>query len=664
MVFRRSLGALALCVAAVGCGGGGGGGGGVGGGGGSGGVVVGGSSTELIPTAPALGATLATDAATLRPIRDGARWSYRGVYQASATSPQRRYETVTQQASTTPGAADETYSNAGNDGSGTQAISIGGGSVAYRDSIDFAGKGVAEVVNFVELRSPVRAGDQYTILDRRYSDTAIDADGDLRPDTLDIVIYGRVVGVETLTLDNLPPLKAVRVDTVIRSRVTLSKTGTATPVVEARIQTWYADGIGIVRQATSTPVGTVSDSSSTDETLVSWDGLTQGYGAMAAVPAVIPATSADYPSRTVPYFAVYAAARLAGGALVATPRPDTTTNDPGALLTRLDLGGNVVSARAHASLVINNVVWAGHAQGLHHLRSHSPELGWLPQLELTRFGPDGALVGSIGGALIDLTGGHADAYLDMAPAMAVDGQTLWILWRRLVPSAIGRDSQLVLRSHTLDGVPTAGESIVDTIECADLALSASGGQALLSWRRQLPETPRMLATAVPGGAPSVSTLFPAVGLFWSGVFPVRWDNHGAVFWPTPVGGTSLDGGAGGVLLDGAGQPLLSGAGNLSSIRLSNVLGLTAGRVDGNGGRLALVSTDTAALWPDGDTTAAERLSWFDTGSTPLDASPQHVLRLPGLTTQRLLAYPDRVLLIGQVGAGLGSTVVWLNTGPP
>jgi hypothetical protein len=74
---RRWIGVAATLLIVAGCGGGGGGGdaGGSSSGGGSATPSFAGSPADMLPAAPALGTVLAADAATLRPLRDGAAWT-------------------------------------------------------------------------------------------------------------------------------------------------------------------------------------------------------------------------------------------------------------------------------------------------------------------------------------------------------------------------------------------------------------------------------------------------------------------------------------------------------------------------------------------------------------------------------------------------------------
>jgi len=663
-----TVAAVVACALAA-CGGGGGGGGdssagGGGGGGGGGSTGAPGTAADLIPAAPTLGATLAADAATLRPIRDGAVWSYRGVRRLGATATPQPYVTTTRQVSTTAGQAQEIASNPGGEGSSdTQPVNIGGGTVGHTEQIDFAGKGVLETVSVVELRSPVREGDQYTMHSRRYTDTAFDTDGDQKPDTLDVAVYGRVVGAETLTLENLPPLKTVRVDVVLRTRLTPSRSNVPTPVLEVTVQTWYAAGIGVVRQLSTAPLASGTDNETSDETLSAWDGITEGFGAMPDVAAVIPAGNADYPSQAVPADTIHGSATLFDGALLMTRLPDHFGD--GALAVRLDARGRVLSARAHPGLRTTAAVIAGHVEGLVHLASRSYDF-WTTTLDLSRFGADGSVLGTLAGASVDLGGGRSNASLDMPPVAAVDGQILWILWRRLTPSPTGRNSELLLRGYLLDGNPLGPEVLLTSEEVSDLSLSAAGLTALASWTVQAPGSARRYATlSNPQGPAAVDTLASNVTGLGPGSRALRTTNHSVLLWATPLGATVGDGGVAGVRLDGAGQPVLPAGGTLAGARLDN---LNAPAIPGAvtaGDRVLFFRGNDGPLWP-GDTNPvfADRVVWYTLGTGSLSTSPSYTIRLPQIGANRAIALGDRVLLLSAGGAGLRSSVVWLSAGPP
>jgi hypothetical protein len=85
-------------------------------------------------------------------------------------------------------------------------------------------------------------------------------------------------------------VRSVRVDTVIALRVRGSA-GVVGDVTRGELSVWYAEGIGVVRQSARVPTeaGFVQESI---EELDTWDGLTEGLGAMPVVPQRNPSTGA------------------------------------------------------------------------------------------------------------------------------------------------------------------------------------------------------------------------------------------------------------------------------------------------------------------------------------------------------------------------------------
>lgn len=426
------------------------------GGGGSSSTGGGGGATGsgLVPTAPALGAVITADAAVLRPLRDTAVWTYHGASTAFTGATPVSYVTRTTQAATGGAAATESFSNGGNGGAGTQSVSISGGIVGAPQSIDFAGKGIPETLPFIELRSPVRQGDQYTIWDRHYASTNLDADGDNKPDALDVAIFGRVIGVEPLSLPGLPALSTVRVDVTVRARVTLSSNGQMSPVAESVIQTWYARGIGIVRQRTTLPTGN-NDTAIIDEQLSLWDGIAEGFGAMVVQSTVVPLTEALFGSGST----VHGAAAFSDHALALLASPFS----PDSTLVRLDLRGQVVSSRIQPGIPAGSEgLVVPHQQGMLYLRQVQSQSRFTSTVELTRFDADGALVGNVAGATIDLTGPRTAPLFDPMHA-AIDGTTLWLFWHRIYSTPFAQERELILRPYTLDGMPLGPELVVDPV---------------------------------------------------------------------------------------------------------------------------------------------------------------------------------------------------------
>ncbi len=640
-------------------------GGGGGGGAAPGGVGIGGGVTSLVPTAPAVGAVLYSSATTLRPLRSGATWNYRGTRTDYTGAAPLAYETSTSQSAASAGGATEAATNSANDGPAVQTVVVSGGGISTRQSVDFAGKGVAQAFDAIELRSPVRQDDQYTILDKRYTDTAIDADGDGKPDALDVAIYARVVGNETLALPNLPPIKVLRVDTFVLARITGSSTGQVSPIVQSRLRSWYADGIGIVRQISVQPTASGTDVTTTDEQLSSWDGVTNGFGAMAQVPAAIPASNSAFPGSVLPSDrARFAAFAFNDHVLLFTDPPGSAS---GTLISRLDFRGAIQSA----TLVSNGCgVLTAYAAGLICLggAASSSSVDYV----LTRLDSDGNVVGATGGARINLAGGRTSTTVDRVVG-AVDGTTLWLFWGRgYYDFVIGQVAgELILRPYSLDGVALAPEIVVGP-NGVNLSLTAGAGRVTLSWLQQTapPLADWIVATASTAGVSATRVLATNLDSTNGLVRHLRAGDLDVMAW-SQVPGTRVEG-VGGIVFDPPLSPRRAGA-TLSDERIAGVPAYNGAvpSIEAVGSRLAFTTLQQqATLWPgDTSTSAVWAVSWLDIGTGPLAITPVSTVRWGAaqplgyrngqvLLADRILVFEPRVS-----NFGLGTTVVWLNKGP-
>ncbi|MEK8032413.1 hypothetical protein AACH06_16425 [Ideonella sp. DXS29W] len=224
-------------------------------------------TTGLVPTAPTLGATLYNDATVLRPLVDGASWSYAGVNADGVA-----YTNVVTHEGVSSG-VEETASDTFDAGEGSVHVIASNGSIIQPDPIDVNEDGIPDIASAVELRSPVRVNDQFVALDKRLSNMVPDIDGDGRGEALDLATYARVIGNEDVVLSGLPTMTAVRIDRITAARVVLSKDGSKLPTVTSTISTWYAPSIGIIRRRLDAPAESGVGRDVTDERITGWSGL-------------------------------------------------------------------------------------------------------------------------------------------------------------------------------------------------------------------------------------------------------------------------------------------------------------------------------------------------------------------------------------------------------
>ncbi len=589
---------------------------------------------SLLPPAPAVGADLVADAASLRPLRAGAVYAYRGTAGAAAT----RYLTNTTQ--TVGGTSSEAASNAANAGARTAPVSaVTNGAVSNTQSIDFAGKGVRVDVNFTELRSPVRSNDQYQILLQRFTDTNIDVDRDGRFDLVDVAIYARIVGREVLPLPNLPSLNTIRVDTTTLRRVTQIANGVAAPTETRTVQTWYAQGIGIVRQTTS------DGTTTTDEKIASWDGGTVGLGAMA------PQAGGTLPGVNN---GLRAAVAFDSYGLVFS---DTGTADT--LISRMDTRGRIVSSVTLSGMRLGTtakvmrsgtgVIIARQLAG-----ADSTKLG------LTALNGDGVLQGAIDGVKVDLAGPRTSTTVGKVQT-AVEGTQLWAVWERVnanPPAGVEPIELQVGAFSTTNGSALISETRIDKVATTNQRLEASGGISRATWQRTATNETLYASTRISPLAQKISNLD---GVLSGALSPVSFGSTAALVWPVGTG-------TAGILLDAAFNPVGSpGVATLNGELLKDVPAFAAAApgVTGLGSRAVISGVGTGDLWA-GEVNPAiipGSVSWVDASATAaLALQPAATVRFAWEAANTQMVFSDRVLVLGGA-TQLSTTVVWLNRGP-
>jgi hypothetical protein len=279
----RSVALAGIITLLASCGGGGGGAGAIGDDGSGGG---GPTPSSLVPVAGPLGATLYARAADLRPLRDGAVWTYRSVDRVEGTYR----EISVRQTATSGGRMVETDSS--DPGSPVTVGTDASGAVLFATRLAL-GEGLPTLdVEGVELPSPVRANAQTVLLDQQIDDPSTDLDGDNLADRVDVAMWRTVIGNEDLTPpDGGTPLRALRVDTAAAVRVTYS--GGSPPVTETiRLRTWYAAGIGIVRNAVES--GSGQPLFEAEDWLLGFDGIDRGWGWVRREALTLPGGAAVY----------------------------------------------------------------------------------------------------------------------------------------------------------------------------------------------------------------------------------------------------------------------------------------------------------------------------------------------------------------------------------
>lgn len=465
--------------------------------------------SSLVPAAPALGAVVATDATAWYPLRPGAKWHYRGSSSQWITGqpPPPSYahtyftDDLSHVASGGSGVI-ETNSNAFDGGSSQSEVTHVSGSVvsASVNTTTLASRGQRAALGLTPanlplrkslavgtgtqpmatpaasssnaaalLRSPIQVGDQWTLRELRGASAEEDFDGDGRVDTYDEGFYARVVGAEQIDLQSLKGVSAVRVDYVQRIVVHFTATRSSSEVIETRMSTWYAQHIGVVKTQLDEPTASSDQRHIVVEVLDTWDGVTEGIGALPSQPgfAVVNGVTGDRLGAPLDVLG------LDDHALVLTPLNGAQLVD-GISLSVVDGRGRVQETHHYPGAVFlePRLVRAG-TGAMVVGRAWSGDAGWIAMT-------------------LDARGANASApfYLSRGLSsgqdtfqVASDGSRIWVLWKEA--GATPTDNTLE-RMH-LAAYDAAGNTVVatrtldDMPDIRDLSLAASDGKGLAGW---------------------------------------------------------------------------------------------------------------------------------------------------------------------------------------
>jgi len=521
-------------------------------------VAVRAGTTGFVPAAGAAGEVLHADATLLRPLRDEALWVYRGT--RAAGSARLVYASFRQTVASADGYT-ERVSSPLEGASGVQRLSVSAGTVFVRDPLQWPGE--VSVDSVVELRSPVRRGDQVTLVDRSGVALREDLDGDRQVDRLDIASYSRVVGDEDVELPELGRmLRALRVDVTTVSRVQRSSRAQPDAASTVVVSQWYAPGIGLVRRSATAPSSLGIGPVDTDERLQYWDGIDRGIGLVPSAAVAGSGTNGLGPWLEAPWAAV----RSGDRAFVLTPRSGGLQRaDLGVVLSVLDRRGRVVASVDHADLGLQrgerpSIMPLGDGVGMA-LRTPGvyADPFQLENLRLVRFDAQGYRTGSQW---------LVDGALPGTLKAAADGLGVWATWVehglapgsvRVMAQAFDAQGRARTKPQVLDG--RSGGPLPDAT-----AIDAAGGRALVTWRVPGPAGDEFRQALVPAAGPaSVATLDSAPAGAANGLpVPRVSPSLAALTWTAPLQrGSGIDAIAPrGVILDATAQPRRSVAGSV------------------------------------------------------------------------------------------------------
>jgi hypothetical protein len=626
--------------------------------------------TGLVPAAPGLGAVLEADASNLVVFRPGATWTYHGVdAQYGPGAPVVRYVDVVTQAQASGGVTEHSTSLF-NGGSDDTPQMLSAGVLSTPDSIQVNPNKPADPVSYVELRSPVRVGDQATIYDRHIADSGTDYDGDGKNDAVDIAIWTRVIGTETIDLPNRPGVTAIRVDTTIDQQAYYSASGTKSDVFETVRSIWYAKGLGVVQTRLDTWGPNIAAVHAiTTETLDTWDGLTEGVGYRPTTALVVPAGE----SAGQPVPAPLGVAAFDDHAVLMSFIPGSVQVE-GVALTSVDRDGHVLSSTNQHSLAV-----AGARMTAQKLLRVGNELRLVTLLDdglsLIGFDAQGQSLTQARTILVANPGWVSDADDEVCQSAAA-GDRLWLMWLAGRVDGSGNTiGDLTLQSFDAAGQPASAPVVlvngINPMAIRSMRISAAGDRMIAGWNVDgiggnqfyavadnatgaLLATRQLTPPAALGGgsAPAYGAFTPlALGPGLALVF----DSDTT---PSQLAGVSLDGSFD-VLRATSGATL--GSEVISPAWMGPVWSWL---VTASAGELWLATGGEVQVWPDdAQPTYVTTVSELAPGGGALaSAAPALLARAPVQNAAFLVQWSDRVLVIGgpvaMQGATATSTVVW------
>ena len=616
----------------------------------------------LVPAAPTVGATLYADAASLRVLRAGAVWRYHGVEKPAgelATDFNAYTNTVT--AVTSGSGLTQRATHPFNDEEESDTIRYEGGAYMSTDQIALSADIPAQVVDVIELRSPVKVNDQYVSIDKHIADSGVDLDDDKVNDALDVAVYSTVVGEEMLDLPNRRQVKAVQVDERLRARVKYSKTGTVSVIYESLQSTWYAPGIGIVKSRLEQPNNTNGlPNRVVTELLENWDGVTEGLGHANTVVAASPAGSSlsGPPLQYVGDVVAFDTSAVAIGQI-----PNQPSNQ-GLAVAQLDARGNVVAARTYARADLfpgTDFFWEPHA---------------------IRVGSEVRIFAHTGNQQLSMVALDASGQRIVRPAVHVvndaqmgndndntsyrvasDSTGIWIGWLRATWDGQTSNRWLAAQHFDAHGVALGPVSTVTSPASFDMSrlnMALDGSRLAFSWYASNVKPSWRLAMIDTGTGARVAD--QVLGITFESC---RFLNTVALRQGLAMTCSDLSG-IGAVRVDANGYPVLSAGATIQTSKLQAPWLLPsrghAGVYGGTSGQLIASVLQDGQFWPEGRSDLSFTTLFQTAGTGPLTANePMLLARIsPAVFVQTLVRIGNRILVVGADSAGnMNTTVVWL-----
>ena len=463
-----------------------------------------------MPPAPVVGSVLYADASALRPLRSGLRYVYHGEDRpVSMSLPISYSNTVVQSVANGGGGVVEDSSNWFKEGVDSTVLTSSNGAVQTRQVVALGAEVPAITLEATELRSPVRASDQYTVLERRIEGALSDIDRDGKPEAVEIAAYRRVIGNERVTLRHGGDYVALRVDFTTLARVQRSGDLSYGPTVEIVLTSWYAPGIGIIKQRYSVPNGG-SEQRVREEQLISWDGLTEGLGFVSPSLAKVPLDASVAPGAYLQ--GALSAARSGEGAVVLTMAPADfgPVGNSGSALIRMDARGRVTQSQIFQNWNPRYVTLVTVGNETAVVQQSPTGFGF----RLAGFDAQLRPYTDFLGAAIDLGPTHPNDGYVFVREVASDGLRVWVLFERIQSERLGGRAKLMLQAFDTFARPVSSAHELEAfgpnmVWWPTTTLVAGDGRVAVSWSRSRGQADVKQLYAVldsPDTAPTVFTL--------------------------------------------------------------------------------------------------------------------------------------------------------------
>jgi hypothetical protein len=612
---------------------------------------------------------LYADALSLRPLADEALWVYRGVRSVNGQpAPYSSYRQTVR----TPAGFQERISSPLPQTSRIRSLTIDTSQVRVEEDWVLP-TGVGKV-RALELRSPVRLGDQINVAETQGLELTDDVDGDGKKDHVSFAAWSRVMGNEDLALPELErTVRALRVDMTVVWSVQRSSQARADAAVTAVESTWFAPGIGIVRTRRTQASGAGEGAIESDERLQLWDGISTGIGLLPSSPVSLTGTTAAIgPWLGMPLDVVRQ------GEQVFVLSDASSSSSSALVLSVLNSRGRLEHSAEHDGLATGlqprpQLIPLGEAVAV--VRREEGVLVYPNQLEnlkLLRFDKraqrigkdvwlvDGALAGSL----------HA----------ASDGQTVWVSW--IDPGQHDTGQRLLLQGFDTQGEPTTRVQTLDAASSGrqldQISMTASAHRVMVNWRVRTPEgfIWRQALGSI-AGAPKVADLAASSLLHANrdtALKPLLTETLAALSWAVPLDNTHGVLAPRAVALNDAAQARRATSGGVDL----ELLALPAGSVQ-SADRMVTGVEAKRVLWAAAgsgrlrsETDAQDRLLAFATveaGDAALsaalpqlkrlrDSSPASVWQGSVQALQHIVALEDRWMIVGHDGRNTTVAVLY------